>query len=86
MAFNCSTSNINCTQGIGEGIMNIIRGGVQFAVESVDRALGTSYGAVDLAAVGVLLIVMFGPTDSYIPAGTFAGRRVGEGIVWRSGD
>lgn len=58
MAFNCSTSNINCTQGIGEGIMNIIRGGVQFAVESVDRALGTSYGAVDLAAVGVLLIVI----------------------------
>lgn len=50
--------NINTTMGIGEGIMYLIKGSVQFAVNVLDTALGTSFGATDLAAVGIALAVI----------------------------
>lgn len=50
-----SLTNINSAEGIGTSFLNILKGSAQVGAGILDKTLDTSFGALDLGALVIVL-------------------------------
>jgi hypothetical protein len=51
-------ANINITEGLGSTVNTILKGAAQLVAGTVDQALSSNTGVTELAAVGIVLVVV----------------------------
>jgi len=51
-------ANINASEGLGSTVNTILKGAAQLGAGTLDQALASSTGVTELAAVGIVLVVV----------------------------